>query len=192
MGIVYGILGEDKSDKDTILAIIRSLACDNSIVGKGRGFNGKGNLLNNGARELRSLHSGGCRRFVICLDSDDKSIAALREDVRRKVIEPSGVPLECCIVIAVRAIESWILADIDEAIKRWKKHPQWRPREVKWPEKLNDPKSELRRMSQAGRIRPSYEPHTDNHLIASHLNLGRVADKCPSFRCLRDYVCRES
>lgn len=171
-----------------MLALIRNLLNNPATGARGPDFGGKGNLLNDGARALRLLHTLGCRRFVICLDSDDGDAGAIRAEAERRIVGPSGVSEACCIVVPVRAIESWILADIDAAIGRWKKHPQWSPSAEKNPEGLADPKARLMHLSREGQARPRYSPPTDNPLIAAHLDLDRVATRCPSFHPLCDYV----
>lgn len=185
---IYGILSEDPSDRETIKTILRKLLADPRLVALGRDFGGKGNLFRHGARELRSLSADGCNRFVVCVDADQDDPEALREKVSREIILPSKVRQPACIAIPVRAIEAWILADIDAAMTSWKKHTGWRPGEVKQPEKLQDPKSEIKRLSCAGGSMPRYSPPNDNPRIAAHLNLVRVLAKCPSFRSLHDFV----
>ena len=186
-GTVYGVLGEDRSDKETIQAILRNLKDDLNLVVHGRGFKGKGNLLNDGARELRSLRER-CGRFVICLDADEENPDELRKRVETLIVHPAGVPLDCCIAVPVRAIEAWIMADIDGALRFWKPHADWCPGEIKSPERLDDPKSELVRLSRQGQVRPRYNPPIHNPQIAGYLNQDRVAAKCPSFRPVRDFV----
>lgn len=188
MGVIYGILGEDASDKEVIHSLLRRLTGDPKLAARGRGFRGKPNLLKEGARELRSLHAGGCSRFIICADCDKNEPETVLEEINDEVIIPSGVPLACCAVVPVRMIESWLLADLDLALIRWKKHPKWRPPEVKNPESWSDPKSKLVDLSREGQVRPRYSPPTDNPLLASHLDTDRVARKCPSFVPFRAYV----
>ena len=186
---VYGVLGEDKSDKETIEAILRLLLKDDpTLVVYGRGFKGKGNLLNDGARELKGLREIGCGKVVICLDADKEDPDELRERVEAEIVRPAGIAADCCIAVPVRAIEAWIMADIGGALRLWKPHAGWSPGEIKNPELLDNPKSELVRLSRQGRVRPRYDPPIHNPLIAAHLNTDRVAAKCPSFRHLRDFV----
>lgn len=183
----YAVLGEDETDKATIHAILRTLTGDVKLPRNGRGFGGSGDLLNEGARVLKGLVKT-CDRFIICLDADGNDPDAIRSKILERIVKPSGMASACCVTVPVQEIEAWILADIDQAISRWKKHPSWRPIEVHNPEGLRNPKEALIRMSRQGGARPRYDPVVDNEQIAAHLDLKRVEKKCPSFGLLREFV----
>jgi hypothetical protein len=184
-----GILGEDVSDGNTIAAIVKTLTGNHRIEYPTHNFRGSGNLLNSGSRVLRQFHEErGCTRFVICLDADTETVEERTRQAQTRIIKPTGLSPDYCIVVPVRAIEAWILADIDKAIVRWTPTARWRPAEVRSPEMILDPKRHLIRISREGGTTPRYTPSTDNPKIAKHLDLDRVEQKCPSFRVLKKFV----
>ena len=185
----YGILGEDESDKLTIHALLKNLTGDPHLSCGGQGFGGCGDLLNRGSRALTALHTKGFRRFIICVDSDGPDPGGRRQEVAAKIVKPSRVVADCCIAIAIQEIEAWILADLDQAVCRWKgPTTKWRPNAIDNPEAIAAPKEHLVRLSKLGSTRPRYDPVGDNPRIAAHLDLDRVAKKCPSFEGLREFV----
>ena len=188
-GPSYGVLGEDDSDRYTIYAILKNLTGDPNLSCAGKGFGGCGNLINQGADILKGLHAKGCRRFVICADSDGQDPEVMRLKISQRVVGPSGVRDGYCVVIPVHMIEAWILADLDQAVPVWKgETTKWRPKEVANPEAIPYAKEHLKRIGREGGSRPRYDPENDNAIIAAHLDLVRVAKKCPSFEPLREFV----
>jgi hypothetical protein len=61
---MYGIFGEDRSDFETLKAIVRKLKADDSLRIRGEGFGGGGNLINGCWLPLKLLHKKGFRRFI--------------------------------------------------------------------------------------------------------------------------------
>jgi hypothetical protein len=183
---MIGIFGEDYSDFATLKEIVRSLTENRSLTINGRGFGGKGNLLNKCADHLKTFYEDGYRHFVICHDSNGDEASLIRERVHRRIVAPSGIPADgCCIVVPVQEIEAWILADIRSARKIF---PSWRPAPVRNPERMTKPSRELERMSRQKNLRPRYSHPTHNPQIVQYLNLDKVAEHCPSFRPLREFV----
>jgi hypothetical protein len=184
---MYGIFGEDQSDFDTLKAIVRKLKADNGIIVKGKGFDGGGNLVKGCWRPLKQLHVEGFRRFIVCHDADNREPDEVRRDITERVIKPAGLGPDAVhfIAVPVRAIEAWILADIESASQKFR---SWKPAEVRNPESLTKPKETLVAMSREGKSNPRYNHVTDNPKMIEYLNLARIADKCKSFRLLQDFV----
>jgi hypothetical protein len=184
---MYGIFGEDRSDFETLKAIVRKLKADNSLRIQGEGFGGGGNLINGCWLPLKLLHKKGFRRFIVCHDADTRSPDEVRREIEDRVIKPASLGPDAVhfIAVPVRAIEAWILADVESASRMF---TSWKPAEVKNPESLARPKEELIARSRDANFKPRYKHRTDNPKIIEHLNLDRVAQKCPSFRLLRQFV----
>lgn len=188
---MYGIFGENRSDFETLKEIVRKLkGGDRSLPIRGEGFGGSGNLLKAGSRALRLYYESGFRRFIICTDADGRDPEEVRRDVENRVVKPAGLGADALpfVAVPVQMIEAWILADIESAAKMFK---SWRPGEVRNPDAIPNPKHELKRLSQQGLNQPRYDRTEYNPKIIAHLDLDRVAKKCPSFKCLHDFVLRK-
>lgn len=185
---MYGIFGEDQTDFLTLKEIVWELKKkDYSLPIRGQGFGGCGNLLKSCSRSMKLLYEVGCRRFIICVDADGRKPDDMRREVDAFVIKPAGLGADAVrfVAVPVQMVEAWILADLESAHKMF---TSWRPDEVKSPESYPDPKHELEKRSRQGLERPRYIYTRHNPEIVKHLDLDRVAKKCPSFRRLRDFV----
>ena len=183
----YGVFGEDDSDFEMLKVLIRRLAGDDRLTVGGRGYSGKGELLKSCARDLRELRRRGFHRFVIAQDADTddlRQIEVTRQRYLRTIVEPSGIEKSCCVVLPVQAIEAWILADVDSIAGRFRMKPE----PIHEPERLARPKDILVRLSRDDRGVKHYHPVLHNKIVAQGLDLDRVADRCPSFRPLREFV----
>jgi Domain of unknown function (DUF4276) len=183
---LYAIIAEDKSDVETLTALIRLIAGSQSIPIKGKGYGGCAEMLRKGARQIRAFHdAGSCQRFVICYDSDRASPDARHKELIDKVIVPSNVNAPMCALIPIQEIEAWILADVKAVTKII---TGWVPdKNIGNPEDIVDPKEYLEKMSRQNQ-RPRYSHAVHNAKIARHLDVELVHNKCPSFRPLYEMV----
>ncbi len=94
---------------------------------------------------------------------------------------------DCCIVIPVQELEAWILADIECASKVF---PSWKPSPIHNPEGISKPKEHLEKLSRDSKQRPRYRHAIHNEQVAKHLDLEKVARKCPAFTVLAAFVRR--
>jgi len=194
---VYAVLGEDDSDVDTLKVLIRRLAMEPNLPIKKKGYGSCGEMLNKGAKHLKLFKEEGCTRLIVCYDSDGQDKQERFNEALEKVIRPAGIPpyitgmslcgMEacCCIVIPVQEIESWILADIQSVSKVFS---GWRPAPIRQnPETIESPKEFLEKLSRQG-VRPRYSHAAHNKVVAEHINLGLVRNRCESFGALVDFV----
>ncbi|GAC1470699.1 MAG: hypothetical protein NVSMB9_16060 [Isosphaeraceae bacterium] len=182
---MLGIFAEDPSDFETLRTIVRKLKKEPGLKVGGKGFRGCGNLLNSCAREIRALYSQGFRKFIICHDADGRNPEEIRQVVQKRVIKPSELGFDSCILIPVQEIEAWILADLSAARNLFK---GWNPRELSNPEAIPKPKEKLETLSREGLSRPRYIHGIHNPRIAEHLDYERVKARCPSFRPLVEFL----
>lgn len=182
---MYAVLGEDKSDAQTIKVLIQRIAGDGSLKVKAVGFRGGSNLLRKGKQKLMVLQNLGFTRFIIAHDADGPDPAPIRQKIIERVIRPSSLSEACCIVIPVQEIEAWILADIVVARNVL---TGWRPKAIASPESITNPKEELIRLSRDAKRRPRYDNAIHNERLAKYLDLEVIRQKCPSFRPLMEFV----
>jgi hypothetical protein len=175
---VYAILGEDDSDVDMLFALVRRIAKNPKLSIKKMGYCGCGELLTKGARQIRAYQKVGCKKFIICYDSDDSKPISRYQEIVDKIIKKSGVDAEFCALVPVQEIESWILADIGAVTKIIS---SWVPdKEIISPELIKDPKEYLEGLSRAKNLKPRYTHATHNPQIAEHLDLEIIIKKCSS------------
>jgi hypothetical protein len=183
---LYGVIGEHDSDFKTLKALIHLIANNEKLTIKGGGCNGCAKLIKDGWKKLNALADMGCTKFVIAHDADKRNITDLQSEIVTKIIKPSKITQSYCIVIPVQEIEAWFLADIAAVTKVI---PGWTPKAIaKNPELIDNPKEYLEKLSRDKKFRPRYDHVTHNPLIAKHIDLASVSNKCSSFRKLRDFV----
>jgi hypothetical protein len=182
---VYGILGEDQSDVETLKVLVRRLAGSESLPVMRKGYGGCAEMLRKGAKQLRLFRDLQCTRFIVCHDADGPDPVLKHEVVRRKVVTPSGIDKGFCIVVPVQELEAWILADIECATKIF---TSWKPSPIENPEHIASPKEHLEKLSRDSKQRPRYSHATYNEKMAKYLDLDKVSRKCPSFSLLAAFV----
>jgi hypothetical protein len=184
---LYGIIGEDSSDVDTLKVIVRRLANNTALPIVVKGYHGCAEMLRKGARQLRSFSDRGVTRFVICYDADRSSPRDRYREAESKIWIEAEIAGDCCIVIPVQELEAWILADLPSITRVIK---GWAPLDLTCPpESVNDPKEYLQKLSrERERQRPRYVHAIHNEKVAHHLDLKKIAARCPSFVPLHDFV----
>jgi hypothetical protein len=181
---VYGILGENESDVATLRILVRRLADNPQLKVLKKGYSGCAEMLRKGARQLRDFQYRNCRRFIVCHDADGFDPEPKRREVQNKIIGPSEIRSNFCIVVPVQEIEAWILADIECAVKIFS---SWHPSPVSNPEGIQDPKEYLERISKVNK-KPLYIHTIHNEKMAGYLDCRKVRQKCPSFKLLAEFV----
>jgi len=178
-------LGEHSSDVNTLKVLVRRLIRNETLPIKIKGYSGCAQMLRKGAEQLKAFLNLGCTRFIVCHDADGSDPEPNRERVRNRIISPSGIRSDYCIVVPVQELEAWILADIECATNIFS---SWTPAVIHNPEAIPSPKEYLEKLSRTSRHRPRYIHAVHNEKIAEHLNLKRISQKCPAFRELEKFV----
>lgn len=183
---MIGVIGEDQSDVDMLTQLIRRLANNQRLEIKTKGYRGCGEMLRKGAAQLKAYNTAyDCRRFVVCYDSDRSAPQERMDQLKREIIDRSGLHSEFCALVPTQEIESWILADLHAVTKVI---TSWVPdKDISNPESINDPKEFLEKLSRRFK-KPLYSHAVHNPKIAVHLDLDKVSAKCMSFRPLVDFI----
>ena len=182
---MYGIIGEDDSDTQTLKVLVKRIADNPSLRVKTKSYNGCSKMLRKGAKDLKAFKDLNVTHFVVCHDADGSDPEPKRDLVMNKIVRPSGLDDECCIVIPVQELEAWILADIECVSNVF---TSWKPQPIDNPEAIPQPKEHLEKLSRDSNHRPRYSHAVHNEKMAEHLNLDRVAEKCSAFRTLARFV----
>ena len=180
---MLAVLGEDRSDAECLVNIVRRISGRPNQTVFRKGFNGCAELRRKARSHLALFSQKGCTRFIICHDADTNP----PENILRLVSNALGDEFRdnSFIAVPVQEIEAWLIADkaaIESTI------PSLDIAEVHRPEAIDNPKEWLIDASRARNAKPGYSPHTFNPRVAAKLHPERVAAKCPSFKKLRDYV----
>lgn len=186
---MYGILGEDTSDVDTLDVLVRRLQEKHQqAITKNfkKGHKGCGELLNNGWRTLDEWQRRGCTRFIVAQDADQKDTNSVRDEISQKIIRRSIVKASCvCVVVPVQEIEAWLLADLSKAINLFS---GWKPENIASPETITKPKEHLEKLSRQANGKPRYKHATDNSKLAEYVDLDLVSKRCQSFKPLENLI----
>lgn len=190
----YGILGEDKSDANTLKVLVRRLheaarknRTEERLIIKTKNYHGWSELCRKGARNIRLLATLGCRRFIVCVDADGPTPNERRKLVQREVIGKAGISLPLCLIVPVQELEAWIVADIEGAAP--KVILSWNPGRIRHPESQDSPKEHLRRLSRDPHTKKArYNEVLHNERLAEYLRLEKIESKCPSFAPLAEFV----
>lgn len=183
---MYAILAEDSSDAETLRVLVRRLAGNPKLPIKSKDFDGCSALLRKASRELELFHRLGCRRFVVCADSDSHDPGPRLKELEEAVHGCGVAPV--CLVVPVQELEAWILADVQAVRKVITSWIDDKALDFPNPEGIKDPKEHLERTIRNKTARPPYSHATHNPRVADHLNLEQLKRKCPSFRRLADFV----
>lgn len=182
---MLAVLAETDSDVEVLVAIIRKLLENPRLPIKKKGFNNCSELKRKGARVMRMFAKAGVDRFIICHDADSPNPAGAFHQVESRIVKAAGLKTPACIIIPVEEIEAWLISDelaISRVIPTFKLRPENRP------EGISSPKEWLERKSRGAGSKPKYIHNIHNQIVARHLRLDLVSQKCPSFRVLTKFV----
>ena len=182
---MYGVLGEDKSDFQTLKILVQRLADKKKVDILGKGYTGCGELLKKGGEDLKLLSDMGCTRFIIAHDADQRDSKEVGQMLMDKIVKPSGIKKSICLLVPVQEIEAWLLADVCAASNLFK---GWRPKPEPNPESIARPKEYLEKLSRLAGGSPRYRHAMHNPQLAKHIDLVKVSKSCPSFRPLETFV----
>ncbi len=173
-------MGEDDSDVETLLVLIRRM---NGTRFKVKRYSAKGSAkLRRKCSAISSYWiAQSVTHIIICHDADTKNTQEcnrLQNDLRNKVSAVPNCDDVVCIVIPVQELEAWLLADVEVLNNKFSGMAM---RDIPNPERISSPKEYIRRASRGRRLRPRYFNTVHNPELASDLNIDKVLAKCPAF-----------
>jgi uncharacterized protein DUF4276 len=183
MTSLVGIIAEDDSDIGVVDVIIKKIAKRKYSI-KSFAGHGSGRVRNKCNAWAKTLKDSGCQSLILVHDLDanriDRLLAAIRQALDPSPIQPY------VIVIPVRELEAWLLADhvAIEKTFRFKKKLKSIPN----PEAIQHPKEFLRDLvNQKSNHRIIYANTVHNIRIAQNCSVGNLK-KCASFKPLEAFV----
>jgi len=197
---VYGVMGEDDSDVDSLRAFIKRLRDDaekpsSNITIHRKGYEGCAEMLRKGAGQLRAWERAGVTRVVVSYDADrDKPTDRIAH--LEAMVAESDITIDHCLLVPVQELEAWLLADVvkleDLFTVLRKRDKRKRIKPIVSPETINDPKEHLIKLSRHPKNNEAlYHPPTHNVWMAEHVDLVVVQKKCKSFRPLVTFLANE-
>ncbi len=124
---------------------------------------------------LKEFERRGLVDFAIWATDSEADVPGKLETQMRKAVKGSSLRLRVCCIPVVRMIEAWLLAD-EAAVQS----VCGRSRTFNSPEKLPNPKAELRRF-----LAPRPYTAAVAERIATAADVGTIAKRCSSFRKLK-------
>jgi len=185
----FAVLAEDKSDAETLAALIRRILEDDRLSVAQKGFGGCGQLRNKAESHIVRFRRDGCTHFLICHDADGVDPTEIRRRVRGAISASLAWSEKThAIIVPVQEIEAWMIAD-EKAVAST--IPSLSIPRTAHPETIRRPKEWLVDASRKGNSKPLYAPAIFNPKVAKALDVDKVAGKCPSFRELANFVRNE-
>lgn len=178
-----GVIAEDKSDFETVRAIIERIPSQSQITLKKAFGKGCTRIYSKGKRMVADLKQKNCDGLIVIHDLDDNAYEKLMNTILR-VICPCPID-DHIVIIPIKAIEAWLLTDMN-AIQEVFNYTQSRIKEISNTETIDKPKVHLQELVRI-RIRKRYLNTVHNSKIASRLDLNKAL-KCQSFIPLFNYI----
>jgi hypothetical protein len=180
---LLGLIAEDQSDVDVLQELARKLARRQFGVRKFLGY-GCGRIQAKARAWADQLHRQGCSLLMVVSDLDTRDLGDLSASL--------GTAVESCqiqsrvIIIPVREIEAWLLAD-HEAITHALRLRQPIKRQPN-PEAVQNPKERLRDLvKERSRGRLTYLNTVHNGRIAKHIQVANLR-RCRSFHSFEQFI----
>jgi hypothetical protein len=189
-GVRIGVLAEDETDCNALREIVVRIGHEVKAPAFGveRDWgDGCANLRRKARPMMRQMAAKGCTAivFVHDLDLDPANGERNEEGVLRAKLEAIEVPpgVRRLICIPVEELEAWFWSD--QALLD--KLTGGKAKAVRSPDRVKKPKESLSRASAGANKKPRYSTN-DSKELAKVLNFDVCAQRCRSFRELREFV----
>ena len=181
--LTFGLIIEGQYDEMALKELVLRCALANvEVVARPSG--NKVQLMRRFAgflEEFRHIKNGSyVDKALVVRDADGKDRLELIDQMKRK-ISGRTYPFPVQLLVIVEELEAWLLAD-GASLSVITGRPG---RRILGPEKLQDPKEQLKRLLSAADI---YYTSEIARAIAANAKLDTLASRCPSFRIFQQAV----
>lgn len=179
-----GLIAEDWSDIEVIKCLLAKLTTTKAEV-VGLTGNGCGAIFRKADRFARQLNARGCKLLILVCDLDERALAEMRAELENKL---AGIMHnKKVVVIPVKELEAWLLADHDAINKALKTKKPIKKQSN--PEAIRRPKEHLRDLiERASERKVRYVNTIHNAKIARYLSTQVLRRRCASFIPLATFV----
>jgi len=182
---LIGIIAEDESDVDAIIALARKIAPTKKIGKKHFVGDGCGKIRLKAASWAKNLHAQGCNSLLVIHDADRYDIAKLRV-LLESAIGECGI-LKKAVIIPIEEVEAWFLSDMNAVRKTFSLKKDIKP--VASPHNVKSPKEFLESLVYRESGKTCRYLNTKHNLkLAEALDVEIAKAKCPSFRDFYNYI----
>jgi Domain of unknown function (DUF4276) len=181
---VLGVIAEDESDVQVVGVLARKISQARFAIRQALAH-GSGQMQKKALVWARVLYAKGCTHLMLVHDSDHHSVADLTARLTQAL---AGAPIgRRVVVIPVREIEAWLLADHEAVNTALKLRPPLTPQPN--PQGILHPKEHLGRLIDQRTARHIHYTNTIHNVrIAEHANVARLLARCTSFRGFEVFV----
>ena len=184
MTIAIGIIAEDDSDIEVLKILIGHYKRPRQHKFHHVSAGGCARILSKCRAWAENLKNKGCTRLIIVQDSDGNNPQKLQAEIIQK-LNPSPINLHV-VVIPVRELEAWLLADADAIRSAFK--IKTKVKKVTNPEAIHDAKKRLRdEISKWTQKKVRYINTVDNKKIAAACN-AKALCSCASYVPLDNFI----
>jgi hypothetical protein len=179
-----GLITEDLSDAEVVIELTGKIVSTRKITFKTFSAKGCGKIIGKCVQWAQVLKDQGCTAVILVHDLDTKHLPELRTQLGQAF---KGCPIKHnVIIIPVREIEAWLLAD-ETAIQKAMNLPE-KVKYIANPEAIMDPKSKLGEIIYLrSKKKKRYLNTKHNQRIAAALTISNVK-RCKSFLPLEQFL----
>lgn len=180
---LLGVIAEGDSDVAVIQVLLQRVA-GTPVRTRAAVADGCGRMQKHALPWSRQLYRQGCTHLMLVCDLDENALSDLSARLTQAL---QGAPIERrVVVIPVRTIEAWLLADHEAMNAEFRFRPPLKRNAN--PEGLLRPKERLGQLiEQRSGQRVRYNNRVHNPRIAAHAQVAHLR-RCPSFHGFEAFV----
>ncbi len=183
-----GLIVEDESDYLSIRTLVKRITNQERLGFRKIVGHGCGRISNKCLSWSQNLYYRGCDTLILVHDLDKKNIAELKEELELKLHQSKITNKLVC--IPVEELEAWLLSDPEVLLKLFRLERL--PKIGNNPESITSPKEKLRDyIRNCSGKKSTYLNTKHNELIARHISIDAIYEKCQSFVSFHDFLAKQ-